>query len=144
MEVYIKLMNKNSVPKIDVLKRVMWLENASISRVGNDKHLKNGEEVALSWDKWINDQRWDEHTRSTEYIYFQLIEPQVMKIEIDDEASFVDKRAVYLATKFLAEYSKGEISFEGEKRLSVQEFIEVTKDYINCSIDDAIEISLKE
>lgn len=144
MEVYIKLMKKNSIPKIDTLKRVMWFENASISKVGNDEHLKKGEEVSLSWDKWINDQRWAKHNKSKEYIYFQLIQSQLMKIEVDDDAPFVDKRAVYLATKLLAENNKGEISFEGEKWLSTEEFIDVTKEYIRCSIDDAVEISLKE
>jgi hypothetical protein len=144
MEVFIKLMKKNLLPKIDTLNKVMWFEKASISKVGNDEYLKNGEEVSLSWDKWINDQRWNENSKSKEYIYFQFIQPQVLKIELDDDATFVDKRAVFLATKYIAEKTKGEIKIEANKWISLEEFIVMTKDYLNCSIDEAVNISLKE
>jgi len=144
MEVYIKIMKKNTLPKIETLNKVMWFENASISKVGNDEYLNNGEEVSLSWDKWINDPRWAQHCKSKEYIYFQLINSQVMKIEVDDDALFVDKRAVYLATKLLAEKNNGEINIEGEKWLSIEEFNDITKEYINCSLVDAVDKSLKE
>jgi hypothetical protein len=144
MEVYIKLMKKNSLPTIDTLTKAMWFENASISKAGNDEYLNTRDEVSLSWDKWINDERWTEHSKSKEYIYFQLIQSRVMKIEVDDAATFVDKRAVYLAAKLLAEKTEGEIKIDDNKWLSIEEFIDIRKNYINCSIDNAIEISLNE
>jgi hypothetical protein len=67
-----------------------------------------------------------------------------MKIEVDDAATFVDKRAVYLAAKLLAEKTEGEIKIDDNKWLSIEEFIDIRKNYINCSIDNAIEISLNE
>lgn len=142
MELFIKMKNANSIPSIEDLKRVMWYENASISRVGNDDLLKSGEEISLSWDKWIDNQRWSNHPKSKEYIYFQFIQPNLLKIEIDDSATFVDKRAVVLAGKFLAEIDDGDCSFNNRNWLQKDDFIKRINKYLQCSFDSAVEESL--
>jgi hypothetical protein len=142
MELFIKLKDVDSLPSIEDLKRIMWYENASISRVGNDSLLRSGEEISLSWDKWIDDQRWSNHSKSKEYIYFQFIQPNLIKIEIDDSATFVDKRAAVLAGKFLIEIDDGDCSYDIEKWLQKNEFIESIKKYLQCSFHSAVEESL--
>lgn len=68
-----------------------------------------------------------------------------MKIEIDAiDISFVDKRAIYLAAKFIAKNNDGKISFDRENWISVEEFNEIAQPYINSSFADAVEISLSE
>jgi hypothetical protein len=142
MELYIKFKNADSLPTIEELKSIMWYENASISRVGNDNLLRIGEEISLSWDKWIDDQRWSNHSKSKEYIYFQFIQPNLFKIEIDDSATFVDKRAAVLAGKFLVEIDDGDSSFDNEKWLQKNDFVEKIKQYLQCSFESAVEESL--
>lgn len=57
MKLFIKLKDADSLPSIEDLKRIMWFENASISRIGNENLLRIGEEISLSWDKWIDDEQ---------------------------------------------------------------------------------------
>lgn len=141
MKLFIKLKDADSLPSIEDLK---GHENASISRVGNDNLLRSSEEISLSWDKWIDDHRWSNHSKSKEYIYFQFIQPNLIKIEIDDSALFVDKRAVFLAGKFLVEIDGGDSSFDNETWLQKNDFIECINKYLQCSFDNAVEESLIE
>ena len=142
MELFIKINNIASFPSIEELKSIMWYENASISRVGNDKLLRSGEEISLSWDKWIDDLRWSNHSQSKEYIYLQFIQPDICKIEIEDSALFVDKRAVILAAKYLVEIDDANSSFDNVKWLKKNDFFEVIKQYLQFSFENAVEESL--
>lgn len=142
MEFTIKIKQADTIPSIDDFKSIMWYEKASISRVGNDSLFRRGEEISLSWDKWIDDPRWSNHVKSKEYIYFQFIRPNFFKIEIDDSAIFVDKRAAFLATRYLIEANDGEVSFDGVTWLQKNDFTEIYKPYLQCSFVDAVEESL--
>jgi len=142
MELFIKLNDVDSLPTLEVLKREMFYEAASVSRVGNDSLFRNGEEISLSWDKWIDDRRWSNHSKSKEYIYIQFIQPNVVKIEVDDSATFVDKRAAALAGKFLVEVDDGDSSFDKEKWLPKKDFIQSINNYLQCSFERAVELSL--
>jgi hypothetical protein len=144
MELFIKISDVNSIPKIDDLKEIMWLVGSSVSRVGNDTHLKSGEEVTLSWDKWIDDSRWTNHVKSKEYLYFQFIQPDIFKIEIADNAIFVDKRAAYMVAAYLVQKNNSSVSIGEDNWLPRDLFIEKSKKYVQCSIEDAVNISLAE
>lgn len=142
MELFIKLKNADSLPSIEELRRIMWCDYVSISRVGNDNLLISGEEISLSWDKWIDDERWLNHSKSKEYIYFQFIQPNLFKIEIDNSATFVDKRAAFLAAKYLVEIDDGDSSFDNVKWLQKNDFVEIIIQYLQCTFESAVEESL--
>lgn len=144
MELFVKINSVDSLPSIEEIKKIMWYESASISRVGNDNLFRRGEEISLSWDKWIDDQRWTNHVKSKEYIYFQLIQPNILKIEIDDSATFVDKRAAILAGKCIVDIYSGESSFDNEKWLDKITFLEKIDQYLQCSFDSAVDESLNQ
>lgn len=142
MELFIKLKDVDSLPTIEDLKRVMFYEGASVSRVGNDNLLRNGEEISLSWDKWIDDQRWSSHSKAKEYIYIQFVQPNLVKIEVDDSTTLIDKRAVVLVGKFLVEIDDGESSFDNNKWLQKKEFFQCIDKYLHYTFESAVEESL--
>ncbi|WP_058302088.1 hypothetical protein [Gorillibacterium timonense] len=142
MELYIKIKDADSLPTIEDLKRVMFFENASVSRFGNDHLLRKGAEIALSWDKWIDDPRWSHHSKSKEYIYIQFIQPNIVKVEVDDSATFVDRRAAILAGKFIVDIDDGDSSYDNEKWLQKKDFIRSINKYLHFSFQSAVEQSL--
>jgi hypothetical protein len=142
MELFVKITDANTIPMIEELRQIMWDVDSSVSRVGNDSHLKSGEEITLSWDKWVDDSRWTNHDKSKEYLYFQFIQPDLFKIEVDDNASFVDVRAALLVTAYLAQKNKSAVKIGEDNWLSVNIFLEKCKKYIQCSFEDAVNYSL--
>jgi hypothetical protein len=144
VELFIKLRSEDTLPSIKELIDVMWYENVSVSRVGNDELLRRGEEISLAWDKWIDDQRWSNHSKSKEYIYFQLIQPNLLKIEIDDSATYVDKRAVIFAGRMLMEIDDTDSSFDKETWLSKIEFVEKSNHFLESTFENAVKKSLIE
>lgn len=120
----------------------MFHEGASVSRVGNDNLFRNGEEISLSWDKWIEDRRWSSHSKAKEYIYIRFVKPNLVKIEVDDSATFVDKRAVVLVGKFLVEIDDSECSFDNKKWIQKKEFFQCIDKYLHYTFESAVEKSL--
>lgn len=64
--------------------------------VGQQHNLIIGTFLTLSWDKWLDDERWMGHPKFKEYLYFEIESinnEQQLSIEIDEDACFVDFRA---------------------------------------------------
>lgn len=146
MKIFIKIKDKSCLPNVDELVEIMWEMGINLSRVGELNSLKNGYSLSLSWDKWLDDERWEKHSKSKEHIYFE-IEPlddyeQKLLIEVDDDACFVDKRAVYKAVEFIAERCNALISMENGKWLQLNEFRANVDNYLKTSFSDAVEQSL--
>ncbi|BBI33334.1 hypothetical protein [Cohnella abietis] len=141
MEIIFELKNVNKLPTIDELVKFMWYEKANISRVGNDKMFRGGEEISLSWNKWVNDTRWTNHIKSTEYIYIQYVQSTYFKIEVDDSALIVDKRAAALVAKLIIETAETLSNVDKENLLNR---IEENNEYYQYSFESAVEVSLKE
>jgi hypothetical protein len=146
MKIFIKITNKNCLPEIDKLVETMWKDGVNLSRVGGADGFRNCTTLTLSWDKWLDDERWRGHSKFKEYIYFEIktlkSNKHIISIEIDDDATLVDKRAVYLAAKLLSESSNNSISYDGVNWMSTNDFIELVHDYIKCSFEEAVELSL--
>lgn len=144
MKLLVKIININSIPKIKKLKEIMWPGSSSFSRVGRDHHLKKGVEIALAWDKWIDDPRWSGHIKSKEYLYFQFIKPDTFNIEIEDDAIFVDKRAAYLVAAYLASKNNSSVRVDEDNWYTADKFVELSQEYSKCSFEEAVTISLGE
>jgi hypothetical protein len=73
----------------------------------------------LCWDKWVDDPRWSSHEKFIEHVYFDTSpDTSVISIEVDDDATIVDKRAVHKACLLIAERCGGLLSVDEEKWMS--------------------------
>lgn len=145
MDIFIKVKDKNCLPTVDELIEVMWKKGVNISRVGGQDSLRNGTSLSLSWDKWLDDERWKGHSKFKEYIYFEiesLNNEYKLSIEVDERACFVDIRAVYKAVEFLAGRCKALISIDEGIWLQLNEFSASVDNYLKTSFSDAVEQSL--
>ena len=155
MEIYVKIRDRTNLPTIKELAEFMWNKGLSFSRLAFDYQLKNCEEVRLSWDKWLDDPRWDKTKKAQEYVYIEcfwkkrnehhliVIDTEKINGEKVPDHVFVDRRAVYRAALMLAERGNGFIEESG-LRFSVDEFRRAKKEYIETSFSEANEKSLSE
>lgn len=120
----------------------MWDGAKSISHAFDLKEFNN---LMLSWDKWIDDERWNENVKkSFEHINFEIIDKNIVLIDIKDDALFVDKRAFYLGAIYICEKTNGQISNDKVNWNTPEEYTMKISDYINSSFKEAVEFSYKE
>lgn len=120
----------------------MWDGAKSIS---HSFDLKRFDNLMLSWDKWIDDNRWSSNLRkSFEHINFEIIDENIVLIDIEDDALFVDKRAFYCGAIFISDNTNGKISEDKLVWITPQEFTEKVSNFVNCSFKEAVELSYKE
>ncbi|UTR14126.1 hypothetical protein MM221_16315 [Salipaludibacillus sp. LMS25] len=145
MKIFIKIKDKNCLPKVDELVEIMWQKGVNLSRVGEQDSLTNGTSLSLSWDKWLDDERWKGHSKFKEYIYFEIestSSEHKLSIEVDDDACFVDIRAIYKAVEYIAERCNALISMDKGEWLQLNEFKASVDNYLKTSFSDAVEQSL--
>jgi|GEM_PF-2100627 len=145
MKILIKIEDKKCLPTVDELVEIMWQKGINLSRVGEQDSLTNGTSLSLSWDKWLDDERWKRHPKFKEYIYFEIESThneQKLSIEVDGSACFVDMRAVYKAVEFIAERCNALISTNNDEWLQLSEFRTSVDNYLKTSFSDAVEQSL--
>lgn len=146
MKIFIKIKDKNCLPKVDELVEIIWQKGVNISRVGKQDSLINGTSLSLSWDKWLDDERWKGHSKFKEYIYFEIESTnneQKLSIEVDDDACFIDLRAVYKAVEFIAERCNALIRMDKNEWIQLNEYRARVDNYLKTSFSDAVEQSLK-
>ncbi len=145
MKYFLKVNDKNCLPEVDELVEIMWKKGVDISRVGQQDSLINGTSLTLSWDKWLDDERWREHPKFKEYLYFEIESnknEQQLSIEIDEDACFVDFRALYKAIEFIAERCNTLISIDKGKWIELIEYRLKVDNYIKTTFSEAVEKSL--
>jgi hypothetical protein len=145
MKVYVSIKsNREHLPEIIEMADIMWEKDISLSRSGDGNSLKNCTTLALCWDKWVDDQRWDSHPKFKEYIYFEISQKENISItiEVDDEATIVDIRSVQKAALYLAEECDGKISTDGEIWIAPIDYYEFAKEYLQITFKESVEKSL--
>lgn len=142
IELFIYCTNLKSLPNRSSLKKMMWSEARSIS---HSLDLKEFGSLALSWDKWIDDERWRKDAKKpVEYINFEVLDNNIVLIDIEDNALFIDKRAFYKGAIYICEKTNGKISEDKITWKSPNEFIHNVSNYILSSFKEAVELSYKE
>lgn len=146
MQSKIMLNNYKKIPLLDELTEVMWKKGVNVSRMGTYQHLLEGEEICLSWDKWLDDKRWSGHPKFKEYIYFTLKRNEddltgEIVIEVDDDATCTDKRAFYVASHHIAVKCDGLIFLETSGWSSPEQYRQAYDEYF-ITFEDANEVSL--
>lgn len=147
MKYFLKVNDKNRLPKVDELVDIMWKKGVHISRVGQQDSLIIGTSLTLSWDKWLDDERWRGHPKFKEYLYFEIESinnEQLLSIEIDEDACFVDFRALYKAIEFIAERCNTLISIDKGKWIQLNEYRLKVDNYIKTTFSEAVEKSLHD
>lgn len=119
----------------------MWAGGRNISHAFD---LKEFNSLMLSWDKWIDDERWKGNAKSFEHINFEIIDKNIVFIDIKDDALFIDKRAFYIGAIYICEKTNGKISEDKITWKTSKEFSNNVTNYINCSFKEAVELSYKE
>ena len=145
MKFFIKVDDSNCLPKADELVNIMWKKGVNISRIGQQDSLIIGTSLTLSWDKWLDDERWRGHSKFKEYLYFELESinnEQRLSIETEEDACFVDFRALYKVIEFIAERCNSLISIDKGKWISLNEYRLKVDDYIKTTFPEAVEKSL--
>jgi len=145
MKIYVDInKGRECLPEIIDLVDVMWEKGISLSRAGDGTSFKNCTSLALCWDKWVDDKRWEMHPKFKEYIYFE-VSPEdklVVTIEVDDESTIVDKRSVHKAALYIAERCDGKLSIDGITWIVPSTYREITKVYLQYDFKESIEKSL--
>jgi hypothetical protein len=145
MKIFLKIKDKNCLPKVDELVGIMWQKGVNLSRVGEQDSLIKGTSLSLSWDKWLDDERWKGHSKFKEYIYFEIESTnneQKLSIEVDEDACFVDIRAVYKAVEFIVERCNALISMDNGEWIQLNEYRARVENYLKTSFSHAAEQSL--
>lgn len=147
MKLFINYKKKNSLPDIADLVTNMWKEGISFSKATDAVSFRDCTTLSLAWDKWLDDKRWVSHPKFKEYIYFDLTTKErglshMMLLEIDDDATAIDKRAFYKAAIYIAEKIQGEISVDEIIWLESKDYAETVKEYLKLSFEEAVELSL--
>jgi hypothetical protein len=145
MKIFLKIKDENCLPKVDELVEIMWKKGVNLSRVGERDSLINGTSLSLSWDKWLDDERWKGHSKFKEYIYFEIESTnseRKLSIEVDEDACFVDIRAVYKAVEFIAERCNPLISMDKGEWIQLNEYRAKVDNYLKTSFSHAVEQSL--
>jgi hypothetical protein len=120
----------------------MWEKALSVSHAFD---LQENNSLMLSWDKWIDDKRWSNGIpKSFEHINFEFQNKKLIKIDVDDDALLVDKRAFYRSAILIAERTNGTISTDNSNWVTVNEFCENAKNYLKYSFDKAVDISFNQ
>jgi hypothetical protein len=144
MKIYIEIKNRKRLPKMDELVEVMWKQDISLSRVGNQDSLRKGTYLTLSWDKWLDDERWKYHPNFKEYIYFDF-DNRNLSIEVDDNACLLDLRAVYKAVEFIGKTQEALVKIESDNKwMTLEQYKLRVKRYLMLSFSEAVEKSLLE
>ena len=141
MNLFIKVDNINALPSRLEIQEVMWEQANNISHAFD---LKEFSSLMLSWNKWLDDNRWGNSNKSFEHINFEFIKEDEVVVDIADDALFVDKRAFYRAVLFICEKANGEISIDELVWHRPNEFRLNVKSYLDCSFNEAVERSLQE
>ena len=147
MKLFVIIQQRKRLPEINTLVETMWAPCISFSKAGNAKHFKHCTSLALCWDKWIDDDKWNSHPKSKEYIYFHI--PKVvnkyspLSIEIANDALDVDRRAFYLAAYCIAKTSDGMISYDMTEWQSPTDFYKNHMELLGRSFEDTVDSSLK-
>ncbi|MBQ4900935.1 hypothetical protein KB559_19025 [Paenibacillus sp. Marseille-P2973] len=147
MKLFLKVKDKNCLPEADELVAIMWKRGVNISRVGRQDSLIIGTSLTLSWDKWLDDERWRGHPKCKEYLYFEIEtinNEQQLSIEIDEDACFVDFRAMYKAVEFIAERCNTLISIDKGIWVQIKEYRLKVDNYIKINFQEAVEKSLHD
>lgn len=133
------------IPKMSELVEIMWKKDISVSRIGNQHTLRRNGYLTLSWDKWLDDERWEEHSKFKEYIYFEIKvikNEYCLSIEIDDDACFVDIRAVHKAAMYIAKKANTLVSYNKKKWIKQSDYKIIVRKYLDTSFEEAVEKSL--
>ncbi len=105
----------------------------------------------LSWDKWLDDNRWTGLLRSKTHINFYLepneeleerqitLDEKQIMIEAEEPVSLVDKKAVYQAAILIADPCDGIISLNKKEWLSIVEFEQVVQETLTFTFKEAAE-----
>lgn len=142
IELLVYCTNLKSLPNRSSLKKMMWSEAKSIS---HSFDLKEFGSLTLSWDKWIDDERWSKDAKKPfEHINFEVIDSNIVLIDIEDDALFIDKRAFYKGAIYICEKTNGKISEDKITWKTPKEISHSVDNYINCSFKEAVELSYKE
>lgn len=147
MKIFLKVIDKKCLPKVDELVEIMWHKGVNLSRVGEEDILIKGTSLSLSWDKWLDDERWKGHSKFKEYIYFEIEytnSEQKLSIEVDENACFVDIRAVHRAVEFIAERCNSLISMDKGEWIQLSEYRSRVGSYTKTSFSDAVQQSLSD
>lgn len=89
MNLFVRTDSLNALPSRKELKKVMWEHANNISHALD---LKEFNCLMLSWDKWLDDNRWSGLGKSYEHINFEITKENGVIVDIADDALFVDKR----------------------------------------------------
>ena len=141
MNLFIKVDNINALPSRNEIQEVMWEQANNISHAFD---LKEFNSLMLSWNKWLDDNRWKKSNKSFEHINFEIIKENEVVVDIADDALFVDKRAFYRGVLFICEKTNGKISIDDLVWHRPNEFKLDIKSYLDCSFNEAVERSLQE
>lgn len=147
MFVWLKLIEKKNIPTMSELVEAMWKKDINISRTGNERTLKNDGYLTLSWDKWLDDERWKENSKCKEYIYFDVEKrsgSHYLSIEIDDAACFLDIRAFHQATIYIAKKTNALISKNEQEWILLNHYLPLVSEYTSDTFEEANERSLNE
>ena len=148
MIAYVLIDTRDNLPSIDDLVEKMWKTGVSYSKASDSSEFKNCTTLSLSWDKWIDDERWLlPGLKSKEYIYFDLPEQadnylSPIALEIDDDALFIDKRAFYKALDYISRCTKGRISVDGQEWMNNELFVDEFQKYLCTEFDQSVYKSL--
>lgn len=102
-------------------------KSIEISHAGNEEILQREFGLAISLDKWLNDERWRENKSdfNKETLDMEYLKKEKLIYIVTDHIDIltVDKRALYIMTIEIADAVEGTISEdETETWLSVDEF----------------------
>lgn len=79
MNLFIKVDNVNALPFPNEIQVVMWEQANSISHAFD---LKEFNSLMLSWNKWVDDNRWKKSNKSFEHINFEIIKENEVVVDI--------------------------------------------------------------
>ncbi|MGG5341225.1 hypothetical protein [Enterococcus sp. AZ192] len=152
MRIYVEFKNRNSSLDYRELAEKMWFKTylnkeLELSHGGDSSWLNDKYTLDLKWDKSLNDKRWVKNKFATEYISLNPIrDKKYLYFETQHiDIVTVDKRALYIMVKELAEAVEGSISQDGMTTwMPLDIFEEQNHELFSMNFETANEISLKE
>lgn len=150
MKTIVFFSNRDNIPSMEKLATFIWSINVSYSYIKTGNDFYDSDDLAISWDKWIDNHEWSGHDKSSEYIGFNIVickdcikkfklnliskeidSKYCMRIDIADDALLIDKRAYLRAIYLIAKSCNGYILEENSKSLlTSDEFYEKYRDII--------------
>lgn len=145
MRVHIELENLKKLPQIHQLDlaKIMWEEGNNFSRMGNSCYINECTYLTLSWDKWLDDKRWESNSKSKEYIDFEYYEvDKELHVEIKDDSLILDKRAFHRAIVFIANSISAKVNLNEEEWIDIKEYTTRNSYFLNMTFQEALNLSL--